>query len=55
MRGVRQKKRNMTLLFRNGSESSSFKGADILLLNRDKETVVDMMEDFDFDERLAII
>jgi hypothetical protein len=31
------------------------KGADLLLLNRDKEIAVDQMEDFEIEERIAII
>jgi hypothetical protein len=31
------------------------KGADLVLINRDKETAVSLKEDFDFEERLAII
>ena len=31
------------------------KGADLILLNRDKEFVVNQMEDFDFEERIAVI
>lgn len=31
------------------------RNADLILLNRDKETVLDSMEDFDIEERIAII
>lgn len=31
------------------------RGSDLILLNRDKETVLDSMEDFDIEERIAII
>lgn len=46
----------MSLIFRDSSEVSDFmRGADLILLNRDKETVLDSMEDFDIEERIAII
>lgn len=31
------------------------KNADLILINRHKETVVNQMEDFDFEERIAVI
>lgn len=55
MRGLRQKRREITFLFRDGKSSTSFKETDLVLLNRHKETVVNLMEDFDFEERLSMI
>jgi len=46
----------MTILFRDGKKSKDFmNGADLVLINRDKELVVNQMEDFDFEERIAVI
>jgi len=45
----------MTVIFRDGKKANFLKGSDLVLINRDKETIVNMMEDFDFEERLAII
>jgi hypothetical protein len=46
----------MTILFRDGKKANDFmKGADLVLINRDKEIVINQMEDFDFEERIAII
>ncbi len=55
MRGLRQKRREITFLFRDGQTSSSYRETDLVLLNRHKETVVNLMEDFDFEERLSMI
>jgi hypothetical protein len=56
MIGLKQKRRNMTIIFRNGKIATDFmKGADLILINRDKEFVINQMEEFDFEERIAII
>ena len=56
MNGIMPKRRSMSLIFRDSSEVSDFmRGADLILLNNDKETVLDSMEDFDIEERIAII
>lgn len=46
----------MSIIFRDGKNCNDFlKGADLILLNRDKEIVVDQFEDFEIEERAAII
>jgi hypothetical protein len=46
----------MTIIFRDGEKAKDFmKGADFILMNRDKEIAVDQMEDFEIEERIAII
>jgi hypothetical protein len=41
MMGLKQKRRNMTIIFRDGKNANDFmKGADLLLINRNKEFVV---------------
>ena len=55
MRGLKSKRRDITILFRDGKKSINFKESDSVLLNRHKEIVVNLMEDFDFEERLSII
>ncbi len=45
----------MSLIFRDGLVADYFQESDLLLLNRDKETVVDLMGELEFEERLAII
>ena len=45
----------MTLIFRDGRQADNFKDSDLILLNRDKETVVDLMGELEFEERVAII
>jgi hypothetical protein len=55
MHGIKAKKRSMSVIFRDGRLANHLKGSDLLMINHDKETVINMMEDFDFEERLAII
>ena len=46
----------MSLIFRDSNSVNDFmRGSDLILLNRDKEIVLDSMEDFDIEERIAII
>lgn len=56
MIGLKHKRRSMSIIFRDGKQAKDLmKGSDLILLNRDKEIVVDQMEDFDIEERIAII
>lgn len=55
MRGLKQKKREITVLLRDGKAFNTFKDIHSGLLNAHKQTVVNLMEDFDFEERLTII
>lgn len=59
MSGIKQKRRNMTILFIGGEitsiEHSQHESTKVLLLNRDKKTIVNLMEELDFEERLAVI
>jgi len=56
MIGFKHKRRNMSIIFRDGRDSCDcFKECDLVLLNRDKEIIVDQMQDFDFEERINII
>lgn len=45
----------MTLLFRDGKQQQYFRDIDLALINREKEILINLMEDFDFEERLSII
>lgn len=46
----------MSIIFRDGTKFNDFlNGSDLLLMNNDKEIVVDQMEDFEIEERIAII
>jgi wyosine [tRNA(Phe)-imidazoG37] synthetase (radical SAM superfamily) len=40
---------------RDGWNSNNFKQIDSALINKHKETIVNLLEDFDFEERLAMI
>ena len=56
MKGLAQKRREMTLIFRDGVNSNDImKGADLILLNRDKEIAIDQFEELEIDEQIAII
>ncbi len=53
MDGMKQKRRNMTLLFR--GEENQPNSSNLFLIHNDKQTVVDLMDELDFDERMLLI
>jgi len=56
MKGLSHKRREMSIIFRDGVNSKDIlRGADLILLNRDKELAIDQFEEFEVDERIAII
>lgn len=55
MRNLRQKRRETSIIFRDGKLCKNYKYIDLCLLNRDKETIINLMEDFDFEERYSVI
>lgn len=46
----------MTILFRDTSEvQDQYKDIDIMLVNKDREIIVNPLEDLDIDEKLAVL
>jgi hypothetical protein len=46
----------MTILFRNTEEvEDSYKHIDIMLVNKDRQIIVNPLEDLDMDEKLAVL
>ncbi len=51
-----QKRRRMSILFRDTSEvDDDYKNIDIMLVNRDRQIIVNPLEDLDMDEKLAVL
>ena len=46
----------MTILFRDTKEvNDEYKNIDIMLVNRDRKIIVNPLEEFDMDEKLAVL
>ncbi len=56
-KGGTTKRRNMSVLFQDREQCSDprFKDCDVLLLNRSKMTVVNLLEELDEDEKIAVL
>jgi hypothetical protein len=53
---LKSKRRRMSIIFRDSSEAvDRFKESDMLLINHDKGTVVNPLEDMDLDEKLTVL
>ena len=53
---LQTKRRRMSILFRNTEEvEDSYKHIDIMLVNKDRQILVNPLEDLDMDEKLAVL
>ena len=52
---LKNKRRKMTVIFRDASKTESLNGIDIVLINHHRKIIVNPLEDLDYEEKLAVL